>query len=98
MISPKWIGSMPSLRIIGSRIGTRMVIAAMCREAADESREVREEKEDPLVLGQAEDEVGERLRRLGGGQEPGEDRRGGDDEEHRGGGLDGVEASPWRGS
>src|SRR3954467_14060112 len=29
MIRPKWIGSMPSLRQIGNRIGTRMVIAAV---------------------------------------------------------------------
>ncbi|MCY1310519.1 hypothetical protein D9M70_607180 [compost metagenome] len=29
MIRPKWIGSMPSLSTMGSRIGTRMVMAAI---------------------------------------------------------------------
>ena len=50
---------MPSLSTIGSRIGTRMVIAAMVRGAADEQDEqVGQQQEDPPVLGQAEDEVG----------------------------------------
>jgi hypothetical protein len=91
---PKCTGSTPSCRAIGSRIGTRIVIAAVGsrKQPTNSISRLASSRNSQASLVKPSTQAAMAGGDAGGGEHPAEDRRRGDDEHHGGGGLHGVEA------